>query len=104
MEKVIRNGDVAILISEGYGAGWYSWYKHKELLFHPKLVEMVEQGKANQINRKWIEENLGIIQYICTEGASQLVIHWLPIGSAFEINVYDGDETLIDLGIIDLIA
>jgi hypothetical protein len=25
MEKVIRDGKVAVLYSPGYGAGWYSW-------------------------------------------------------------------------------
>lgn len=46
MKKVIRNGKVAVLVSEGFGAGWYSWNReYKELLFHPKLVEMVEQGR-----------------------------------------------------------
>jgi len=42
MEKVIRDGKVAVLISQGWGAGWYSWHRdNQELLFHPKLVEMV---------------------------------------------------------------
>ena len=45
MEKVIKEGKVAVLVSPNYGAGWYSWNSgYKELLFHPKLVEMVEQG------------------------------------------------------------
>ena len=48
MEKVIRNNEVAVLISHGFGAGWYSWNNdHQELLYHPKLVEMVEQNRAN---------------------------------------------------------
>jgi hypothetical protein len=27
IKKVIRDGKVAVLISDGYGAGWYSWNK-----------------------------------------------------------------------------
>ena len=51
MEKVIRNNEVAVLISHGFGAGWYSWNsEHQELLYHPKLVEMVEQNRANEID------------------------------------------------------
>ena len=49
MEKVIRNGQVAVLYSAGFGAGWYSWNDKKELLFHPKLVEMVENNKQSEI-------------------------------------------------------
>ena len=75
MEKVIRNGDVAILISEGYGAGWYSWYKHKELLFHPKLVELVESKNHSLITKDLLKET-GIENVYSIEGASQLVIHW----------------------------
>jgi len=61
MEKVIRDGKVAVLISDGFGAGWYSWSSNNEaLLFHPKLVEMVEQGKAAKIDEDWVKENLGI--------------------------------------------
>lgn len=51
MEKVIRDGHVAVLYSPGYGAGWFTWNEnHKELLFHPKLVEMVEQKRSSEIN------------------------------------------------------
>lgn len=41
MEKVINNGEVAVLYSPGYGAGWYTWGAPLELVFHPKIVEMV---------------------------------------------------------------
>ena len=31
MNKVIRDGKVAVLYSPGYGAGWYSWnWNHPE--------------------------------------------------------------------------
>lgn len=47
MEKLVRDGKVAILYSKGYGAGWYSWHGIKELIFHPKLIEMVELGNRD---------------------------------------------------------
>ena len=93
MEKVIRDGKVAVLISQGWGAGWYSWNTdHKELLFHPKLVEMVEQNRKNEINDQWILENLGIEMY--AGGSDGLEIHWLPIGTIFDIEEHDGFETI----------
>lgn len=93
MEKVIRDGKVAVLISQGWGAGWYSWNTdHKELLFHPKLVEMVEQNRRNEINDQWILENLGIEMY--AGGSDGLEIHWLPIGTIFDIEEHDGFETI----------
>ena len=43
MEKVIRDGKVAVLLSAGYGAGWGSWNYgiHEVIMFHPKIVQMV---------------------------------------------------------------
>jgi len=94
MEKVIRDGKVAVLISPGLGAGWYTWNtEHTELIFSHEVVEMVEQNKANEIDEDWILENLGIENVNCG-GASDLVIHWIPIGTAFEINAYDGAESI----------
>lgn len=94
MEKVIRDGKVAVLISHGFGAGWYSWnHEHKQLLFDPKLVDMVEKGRANDITEEWVKENLGIDNVYCG-GASDLKIHWLPIGTAFLVDEYDGNESL----------
>ncbi len=94
MEKVVRNGKVAILISDGFGIGWYSYHReHQQLLFHPKLVEMVEQGKSSQINENWVKENLNLENIYCG-GASTLQIHWLPIGTAFIVKERDGEEYL----------
>lgn len=101
LEKVIRDGKVAILISPGFGAGWYSWNtNHREILFHPKLVEMVESGRRNEINDEWVKENLGIEIY--TFGAEDLEIQWLQEGTMFSVEEYDGAEsirTLSDLAI-----
>jgi hypothetical protein len=49
MKKVIKDGKVAVLYSPGFGAGWYSWHKTEELLYHPKLVEMVENNQHKEI-------------------------------------------------------
>lgn len=103
MEKVIRDGKVAVIVSHGFGAGWYSWNsEHQELLFHPKLVEMVEQKRNKEIDDEWVKENLGIDIY--AGGADGLSIHWLPIGTAFEIDEYDGSESLRTLADLVLVA
>lgn len=95
MEKVIKNGKVAVLISKGFGAGWYSWNRnHKELIFHPKLVEMVEQDRQEEISEDWVKENIGIEDVYCG-GADDLCIEWIPIGTAFYINEYDGSESIL---------
>lgn len=93
MEKVIRNGNVAVLVSPGYGAGWYSWNQnYEELLFAPELVELVESGRASEITKELVNDLLGIDVY--TGGAHSLRIEWLPVGTAFKIDEYDGSESI----------
>lgn len=103
MEKVIRDGKVAVLISHGFGAGWYSWNtEHQQLLFHPKLVEMVEQGRNKEIDEDWVQENLGIDIY--TGGSDGLSVYWLPIGTAFQVEEYDGAESLRTIDDLCIVA
>lgn len=97
MEKVIRNGKVAVLISSGFGAGWYSWNReYPQLLFHPKLVEMVEAERQSEITTEWVEKELGIKDVYCG-GASDLYIKWLDEGTQFHVNDYNGSEYLTTL-------
>jgi len=103
MEKVIRDGNVAVLVSHGYGAGWYSWNnEYQQLLFHPKLVEMVEQKRHQEITDEWVNENLGINIYV--GGAIGLKIHWLPIGTAFTIDEFDGAESITTIQDLYIVA
>ena len=104
MEKVIRNGKVAVIYSPELGSGWYSWNEDiKLLLFHPKLVEMIENNRQSEITQQWVEENLGIDNVYCG-GADDLQIKWLDEGTAFIINEYDGSESIETLENLTLIA
>lgn len=102
LKKVIRDGKVAVLVSRGFGAGWYSWNSDPNLLFHPKLVEMVESGRKSEIDNEWMKENIGIDIYC--GGADDLEIEWLPQGTAFCIEEYDGAESIRTLDDLTLIA
>jgi hypothetical protein len=96
MEKVIRDNKVAVIYSPGFGAGWYTWHysKNKELLlFHPKLVEMIENNKRNEITEEWVAENIGLHDVYCG-GAGTLRIEWIPVGARFEVDEYDGAESI----------
>lgn len=99
MDKVIRNGQVAVLYSPDFGAGWYTWNSGKKfLVFHPDLVAAVEAGDLDLAAKRAEEINAelyGPDDYIYTGGASDLVIEWLPVGTIFRIHEYDGNESLI---------
>jgi hypothetical protein len=104
MEKVIRNGKVAILYSPAYGAGWYTWNEdHPECIFHPKIVEMVESNKRDEITDSFMEELLNT-DYFYAGGACDLEIEWIAEGTSFYINEYDGFETILYIDNINLIA
>jgi hypothetical protein len=96
-EKVVRDGSVAVLISPGFGAGWSTWNsEHADvLLFHPKLVEWVEGGKVGDIEDV-LSSVLGLpeddLPY--AGGASDLTITWLPEGTSFTVEEYDGSESI----------
>jgi hypothetical protein len=94
MDKVIRDGKVAVLVSRGYGAGWSTWTDEVETyLFHPKLVQMVEERRHSEITEEWMEKELGLdVSY--TGGIDGLEIEWVPIGTKFVIDEYDGAELL----------
>lgn len=94
MEKVIRDGKVAVIISGEYGAGWYTWNYHEELLFHPKLVQMIEEGKNEEITEEWVKEQLGFDDVYCG-GAYDLSIKWIEEGTRFNVEESDGAEYII---------
>lgn len=94
MKKEVRDGKVAVLVSPGFGAGWYTWNGIEELIFHPKLVELVEQDNRHEITEELCKKLLDTDKYICTFGASNLKIFWINIGDKFIIEEYDGWEDI----------
>lgn len=97
MRKVIRDGEVAVLYSPYYGAGWYTWNNRmEELLYHPKIVDMVLNGRNCEIDSEWLSENLGdeYADVFCG-GVGDLKVKWLPVGSKFLITEFDGSEDII---------
>jgi hypothetical protein len=101
MEKVIRNGKVAVLYSPGYGAGWYSWHDIKELMYDPIVVDMVERKEPDNVIESYCEEKYGDDAYFAKYGddayfggAEDLQVEWIPIGTKFRIAEYDGAESI----------
>jgi len=89
MDKVVRDGKVAVCYSPGYGAGFYTWNSdYPQLLFSPIVVEKIEADKRSEITK----ELLGIDVYL--GGVGNLTIAWIPEGTRFQITEYDGYESV----------
>lgn len=93
-DKVERNGKVAVLISRGFGAGWYTWSDKDEYglrpLFDPELVEAVLAGdlaKMYEITKHKFPNLYGDIE--------DLDVVWVDKGSRFIISEYDGNESIL---------
>ena len=92
MNKVIKEGNVAVLVSPGYGAGWYSWEHDESMLFDPGLVQLILNGaefgeKINYVKNKWPDAYTG--------GIEDLEVQWVPEGTEFLIYEYDGAESIV---------
>lgn len=103
MDKVIRDGKVAVLYSPGFGAGWSTWSlgHNNELLFDPSVVTLVEDRDNEKITNEqlvelvesYCEKHYGPNEVYCG-GVDDLVIEWIPVGTQFKINEYDGSESI----------
>ena len=95
MEKLIKDGKVAVLVSPGFGAGWSTWNSENReaLAFDKDIAQAVLDGNmalAAKIGEDRYEAYSG--------GVEDLVVEWVPQGAAFEIEEYDGSETLHVIG------
>lgn len=99
MEKVIKNGEVAVCYSPGYGAGWSTWGDNNQaetLIFHPKIVKMVLDNRQSEITPEWLVENFGEeYEDVYCGGADSLEIEWIKEGQLFRIDEYDGYESIL---------
>lgn len=91
MNKVVRDGRVAVLYSPGYGAGWFTWNTgHPEILFDPGIVDLLEYEKWDELRAYVILKYPGIY----AGGLEDLQIEWMPVGTQFQVNEYDGSESI----------
>lgn len=92
-KKVIRDGKVAVCYcTRGEGLSRYN-HIYPELLFSPKIVEMIEEERQEEITSEWIEKELGI-KVVDIGFCDFLTIKWIPEGEQFQITEFDGCEDI----------
>jgi hypothetical protein len=91
-KKYVKDGKIAIMVSSGFGAGWYTWNTDlgEALIFDRDLIELIladKRGEAFQLAElKYPSAYKG--------GFDDIEIQWLPEGSQFTIEEYDGSESI----------
>ena len=87
-----EQGQVGILISPGFGAGWSTWASDnaEALLFDSRLIDYVLTQGPEGIED--YAKSLGYDEYM--GGADDLVVEWLDPGTHFVIEEYDGSESI----------
>ena len=91
MNKKTVDGLVAVLYSPDFGAGWFTWHNIAELLFDPKVVDMVLEKTSAETIELYCRTVYGDHYY---GGAEELTVAWVPPGTEFVIDDYDGAETI----------
>lgn len=95
-----------ILYSPGYGAGWTTWNSMRDtensLVNDPILVELVELKNKYDSGTKEFNDVVDRIvkraEEVCPDGyfggADDLVVEWVPEGTMYIIDEYDGSESI----------
>lgn len=93
MKKTVKDGQVAVLYSPGYGSGWSTWNSEfPELVFDSGLVDLLLSDYDTEVietycKLKYPDAYLG--------GVENLTVTWVPEGTQFIIDDYDGDEFIM---------
>jgi len=94
MEKYVNEtGEIGVLVSGGFGAGWSTWGEDSEFLAMDKtLVEMKLNNASTQEVEDYILKVKGSSPYM--GGWLDADVEWLEKGTVFTIEEYDGSESL----------
>ena len=97
MEKYIKDGQVGVLVSGGYGAGWSTWdYENGlNLALDKRIIEYWLNNKKNLSEDKMMDflESIGY-KHVCCGGLGGLRLEMVDECSAVKITEYDGFESL----------
>lgn len=98
VDKVIKDGKVAVLFSSGFGSGWSSWSYptsddiKERMLFNPSLVNAILSDESYERILEIAEKEFPGQYY---GGLWNIAIEWVPEGTLFRIHEYDGNENVI---------
>lgn len=89
MEKYIKDGKVGVIISPGYGTGFYTGGAPLEAVFSPPLITMIQNRDLYGVYKILKEKHNFYFMDLFN-----LDVKWIPQGSRFKITEYDGSESI----------
>jgi hypothetical protein len=94
MEKCVRDDKVAVVFAGRHGIGWYSQdLNNPEIVFDPNIVQHIESQEFSRL-KVYMELRYPHV-YISDDLLQNLEIMWLPEGTEFKIDEYDGLEHIV---------
>ena len=94
LNRIVRDGLVAVICSDAYGAGWHSHHGIDSLLFDPEIVAMIESDKSPEHIHDYCLRTYSDFHVGYSRGV-ELRITWIPVGVQFRISEYDGLEHVV---------
>lgn len=92
IEKVTRDGQVALILASEYGGGW-STVAGAEAVFDSVIVDILLLHEEGRISIDDCNTMLNKYQEAMYEVKNtDLRLEWVPEGTAFIVNNYDGIE------------
>ena len=98
-----EKNEMGILISSGFGAGWGTWYEKQEIAYDKRIVEKWINEKPSGEEMKVFLESLGY-KDVYMGGYDSLVLWFVPKGTTFCIQEYDGAEGVFTYEDLQLIT
>jgi len=93
MNKYIKDGAVAVLVSPGFGAGWSTWSSSSDFMaMDAGLVQMKLDGASQEEAVAYASKATG--GHIYGGGWDDVKIEYVPVGDRFTISEYDGSESI----------
>ena len=93
MEKIIKDGKVAVAVSFGFGCGWSSEIGADINPMDARFNKLFIEGNLEEVTKFCEEEGIGWL----AEGAKDVRIVWIEEGAVFVITADDQDNGSEDI-------
>lgn len=95
---------IAALVSSGYGSGWSSYNEDIGLAIDEEVVRYWLNSKNK--SKKELEEDFRQMGYDVSNflGWNNITLRWVPVGSTFRIQEYDGAEYIETFNVNDWVT